>query len=139
MSTGVIFNSFWADLFNNNINPATDTIKVMLVNGYVPNKDTHRKRSDVTGEVTGAGYAAGGKTVGVTITEDDANDRIDMALDVVNWPSATISATGAVFYKSRGGAASADELVAAIDFGATITSTANTWSLDTPTTIRLAN
>jgi hypothetical protein len=43
-----------------------------------------------------------------------------------------------VYYKSRGGASSADELVAYIDFGADITSTAGTWSLSA-STLRIQN
>jgi len=57
----------------------TDVIKVMMTtDAYVPNKDTHDFRDDVTNEVTGTGYPAGGNTVTVTVTRDDANDRVDI-------------------------------------------------------------
>lgn len=127
------FDSYLDDVYNSNINVSTDTFKVLLVNGYTPNFGTHTKRSDVTGEVTGTGYTAGGNTVAATISKDTTNHRNDVAFAATSWTTATISATGAVYYKSRGGLASADELVAYDDFGGTITSTGGTFSLPAST------
>ena len=117
----------------------TDTFKVLLTTGaYAENKDTHTRLSDITGEVTGAGYTAGGGAAAFTVTKDTVNDRIEISLGAASWANATITARKAVYYKSRGGAASADEIVAVIDFGADITSTAGTFSLGA-STIRLQN
>jgi hypothetical protein len=111
----------------------------VVTSTYSPNKDTHTKRSDVTNEVGASGsYAAGGGAATVTVTKDTVNDRIDISLGAVSFTTATITARGAVYYKSRGGASSADELVAYIDFGADITSTAGTFSL-TASTLRIQN
>jgi hypothetical protein len=136
----IIFNSALNDAFNGNIDFGSDTFKVMLVtSSYTPNKDTHTKRSDVTNEVGNSGtYAAGGAVATVSVTNDTANDRQDVSLGSASFTSATITAAGAVYYKSRGGAASADELVAFIDFGGNVTSTAGTWAL-TASTLRLQN
>lgn len=42
----------------------TDTMKLALVgSGYTPNRDTHEVFSDITSEVTGPGYTAGGITL----------------------------------------------------------------------------
>lgn len=126
----LIYNSFPDDVARNNINCAVDTFKCMLVTStYTENKDTHTKRSDITNEITGTGYTAGGTAATVTVTKDTVNDRIDITLGAVSWPAATITARKAVYYKSRGGVATADEIVAVIDFGADITSTNDTWSL----------
>ncbi len=38
----------------------SDTIKLMLTDGYTPDYDSHAVKTDVTGEVTGTGYTAGG-------------------------------------------------------------------------------
>jgi hypothetical protein len=112
---------------------------MLVTSTYSPNKDTHTKRSDVTNEVGASGsYAAGGGAATVTVTKDTVNDRIDISLGAVSFTTATITARGAVYYKSRGGASSADELVAYIDFGADITSTAGTFSL-TASTLRIQN
>jgi len=138
MSTGIVYNSFWEDLFKGQIDVDSDTFKCMLTTGYTANKDTHTKRSDVTGEVSGTGYTAGGPTVTVTVAKNTATDTATITLGGLALSAATVSATGAVFYKSRGGASSADELVAAIDFGGTVSSTADTWTL-TASTITLDN
>jgi hypothetical protein len=135
----LIYNSGLDDGVRANIDFDTDTFKCLLVTAaYTPDKDAHTKRSDVTNEVVGAGYTAGGTAAAVTVTKDTANDRIDVSLGAVSWPASTITARGAVYYKSRGGAASADELVAYIDFGGNIVSTAGTFSL-TASTLRIQN
>lgn len=114
----LIYNSFFTDLSKGNIDLDTDTFKVMLVtSAYTPSK-THAKRSDVTNEVTGTGYTAGGATLAnVTVTQDNTNDLAKFDADDVTWATSTITARGAVLYKARGGAASADELVKYFDFG----------------------
>lgn len=135
----LIFNSALDDAFRALIDFDTDTFKCMLVtSAYTPNKDTHTRRSDVTNEVVATGYTAGGAAAAVTVTKDTANDRIDTSLGAVSWPTSTITARGAVYYKSRGGAASADELVAYIDFTSDVISTAGTFGL-TASILRLQN
>lgn len=116
----VIYNSFFGDVVKGNIDLDTDTIKVMLVtSSYTPNIDTHTKRSDVTNEITGTGYTAGGVTLTSTVvTVDTTNDLAYFdAADAV-WATATFTCRGAVMYKSRGGLASADELIKYFDFTA---------------------
>lgn len=51
-------------------------IKVMLCSAtYAPNQDTHQTKADVTGEVTGTGYTAGGAVLAnKTITYDPATN-----------------------------------------------------------------
>lgn len=136
----LVYNSCLDDVARGNIDFASDTFKCMLVtSGYVPNKDADLKRSAVTNEVGNSGsYSAGGALASVTVTKDIANDRIDISLGAVNFAAATITAAGAVYYKSRGGLATADELVAYIDFGGNIASTNGTWSL-TASTLRIQN
>lgn len=117
----------------------TDTFWVMLTtSAYTENKDTHEFRSDVTNEVTGTGYTAGGQAVTVTVTKDDANDRIDISLGGASWASSTITARKAVYYKRRGGAASADEVIAVNDFGSDVVSTGGTFTLNA-STFRIQN
>lgn len=115
----VIYNSFKRDRDNGSIDLDTDTIKVMLVtSAYTPNQDTHTKRSDITNEVSGTGYTAGGATLAnKSVTVDNTDNESVFDADDVIWSTSTITARGAVLYKSRGGASSADELIAYIDFG----------------------
>lgn len=136
----IIYTSCLDDAVRGNIDFDTDTFKALLVTAtYSPNKDTHTKRSDVTNEVSGTGYTAGGATVTMTVTKDTTNDRIDITPSNPSWASSTITARAAVIYKSRGGASSADELVAYADFGSDITSTAGTFSVSFTSPLRLQN
>lgn len=136
----LIYNSCIEDLSNNNIDFGADTFKVMLVtSSYTPDKDTHDKADDVTNEVAnGNGYTTGGATSACTVTKDVANDKVTISFAAVSWATSTITAAGAVIYKSRGGASSADELVAYIDFGGDVSSTGATFSIGA-STITLQN
>lgn len=136
----LIYNSFWFDLAKGAIDMDTDAFKVMLTtSAYTENKDTHTKRSDVTSEVTGTGYTAGGAATTCTVNAvDTTNDRVDLTIGAASWAASTITARKAVVYKARGGASSADELVAVIDFGADVISVAGTFTL-TASTIRVQN
>ena len=118
---------------------ATDTCKVMpTTSAYTEDKDAHDFRNDVTNEVTGTGYTAGGNTVTVGVTLDAANDRVDISLGGTTWPASTITARKAVYYKARGGASSADELVAVNDFGSDVVTSAGTFTLNA-STLRIQN
>jgi hypothetical protein len=131
----LIYNSAPRDGATGAIDFDTDTFKVMLVtSSYTENKDTHTKRSDVTNEITGTGYTAGGATATVTVSAvDTANDRFTITLGGATWSSSTITARKAVYYKSRGGASSADELIAVVDFGSDVSTTAGTFTLNSST------
>lgn len=135
----LIFTSFFEDLARGAIDLDTDTIRVMLTtSGYTEDKDAHLKRSSITNEVSGTGYTAGGATAAITITKDTANDRLDVTLGGASWSASTITARKAVYYKSRGGAATADELIAVIDFGADVVSASGTFTLGA-STLRIQN
>jgi hypothetical protein len=103
---------------------------MLVTSTYTPNIDTHTRRSDVTNEVTGTGYTAGGTAlVSPTLTQNNTNDRADFDAADPSWSTSTITARGAVIYKARGGASTADELVCYLDFGADIVSTAGTFTI----------
>jgi len=135
----LIYNSAVDDMARGAIDFDTDTFKVLLVtSSYSPNKDTHDKRDDITNEVTGTGYTAGGVTSACTVTKDTANDKVTLQFASVSWASSTITARAAIYYKSRGGASSADELIAYNDFGADVSTTAGTFTV-AASTITLQN
>lgn len=138
--TSLIYNralELWA---RGSIDFDTDTFKVLLTTStYTENKDTHDFRDDVTNEVAaGGGYTSGGNTVTVSVTLDTANDRVDISLGGTTWPASTITARKAVYYKSRGGAASADELIAVNDFGSDVITSSGTLTLNA-STLRIQN
>ncbi len=128
----VIYNSFKAKVMTGTFDLENDTIGVMLVTStYTPNIDTHAFRSDVTNEVSGTGYTTKGKDLanGV-VTTDTGNDLGKFDADDITWGTSTITARGAVIYKNRGGASSADELICYVDFTSDKTSTAGDFNLN---------
>jgi hypothetical protein len=134
----LIYNSCIDDVARGNIDFDTNSFKAMLVSTYTPNKDTHDKRDDVTNEVTGTGYTAGGVATVCTVSKDTATDRVTIQFAAVSWTSSTITARGLVIYKSLGGAASADALVAYNDFGSDVSSSGGTFAV-AASTITLQN
>ena len=132
----LIFNKFLDYLADNDI--SDDTFKVALVtSSYSPDKDTHEHFDDITNEVSGTGYTAGGNTVTGTLTLDNANDKLTLEFASTNWTSATITARGAVYYSSTG-TASTSTLIAYNDFGSDVAVTAGTLAL-AASTVTLQN
>jgi hypothetical protein len=135
----LIYNSALDEMARGDIDFDSNTFKAMLVTStYTPNKDSHDFRNDVTNEVSGTGYTAGGATSTVTVTKDTANDRVTIQFGAVSWASSTITARGCVYYKSRGGASSADELICYADFGSDVSSSGGTFAV-AASTITLQN
>lgn len=119
-----------------NIDFDTDTFKLMLTSSaYTPDQDAHDFRNDVTNEVAASGtYATGGATLsGVSVTYDSASNEARISWTSPSFTSATITARTAVIYKSRGGASSADELLAYCTESADVSSTAGTFTVSLPT------
>lgn len=116
----------------------TDSFKVMLsTSSYTPDKD-HDFRDDVTNEITGTGYTAGGESVTVSVTKDTTNDRVDISLGGTSLASSTITARNATYYKDRGGLASADEIIMTNTFSGDVSTTAGTFTLNA-STLRIQN
>lgn len=135
----VIYTSVLRDIATGAVDCDTDTFYVMALGAAYSESKNHTKRSDLTNEVSGTGYTAGGNSVTVTVTLDTVNNRVDVSLGGTTWPSSTISgAQKFAYYKRRGGAASADELVALIDNGSAVSTSSGTLTL-TASTLRLAN
>ena len=111
----------------------TGTFKFLLVSSLPSeaNFDAYDFRDDVANEVTGTGYTSGGVAATVTVgSVDTTNDRTPVTISDLPsaWTGSTISAVGGWLYKSVG-TAGTDQLVAFVDFGGTITSTAGNFSV----------
>lgn len=107
------------------INPDTDTIYAMVLAPSYVRSTAHSRRSDLIGyEVTGAGYVAGGGQVSVTVNRDDAANATLTQFGGVILPPCTISGRYVAYYKRLGGAASADPVLAVVDWGGTYSSSA---------------
>lgn len=127
------FDSYLDNVLAGNI-LKTDTYYGMLTtSAYTPGQGTNVYRSDVTNEVTGTGYTAGGQAVVPTFAKDSTNHKETITIPAMSWASSTITARHLVIYKHRGGAATADELVCQIDFGADVSSSNGTFTVNAST------
>lgn len=126
----VIYNSFKKKIMDGSIDLDTDTIKVALVTStYTPDQDAHDFFDDVTNEVVGTGYTAGGASLAnKAVTADNTDNEGVFDADDVAWTTSTITARGAVLYKSTG-TASTSALIAYLDFGSDKISTAGTFTI----------
>lgn len=114
----------------------THTIKVMLcTSSYSPNQDVHDDKGDVSGEVTGTGYTAGGAALANAAVSYVSDGNITVLdADDMTWTNATITARYAVIYDDNG-ATDADKLLLGyVDFGQDVSSTNGdfkiVWSAD---------
>ncbi len=129
--TATPYGKFVLGLGTGAFNFSSDTFKAALTTAsYVPNVDTHEFFSDVTNEITGTGYTAGGLTLTtVTWTYDSTNNRAVLAADSGIWTTASFTARHAVIYKSTG-TAGTSRLVGWIDFGENRTPVAENFVLN---------
>lgn len=125
-----LYNTAKSDLFNANVDFASDTIKVALAtSSYTPNIDTHDFFDDITNEVTGTGYTAGGETLASkAITVDTTNDRAEFDAADTQWTSASFTARYAIIYKDTG-VAGTSNLIAYIDFSTDQTVSSGTFTI----------
>jgi hypothetical protein len=130
----LIYNSFSEDLANGDITAAGPFKMLLVTSSYTPDK-AHADRSDITNEVSGTGYTAGGKTVACTVTT--GADKTILTFAAETWPESTITARGAVVYLDDGTAAN-DLLVFYNDFGGDVSTSATTFSVGA-STIELVN
>jgi hypothetical protein len=99
-----------------------DDIKVMLVSSaYVPNVDTHGVKADVTGEITGTGYTAGGLSLASkTLTQNTTNNNWKFDAADLTFPALSGTFRYAVIYDNT----HADKpLIGYVDFGSNQTAT----------------
>lgn len=126
----VVYNSFKQKIMDGSIDLDTDTIKVALVtSSYTPDQDTHEDFADITNEVSGTGYTAGGQALAnKSVSKDNTDNEGVFDADDVTWSSSTITARGAVVYKDTGTPATS-WLVAYYDFGSDKTSTSGDFTI----------
>jgi len=106
-------------------NLETDVLKIALYTGAA-SLNAGTTVYTVTGETSGTGYTAGGKTLtGVTLTTDGTTVLLDFS-DVV-WTPAAFTARGALIYNSS----KSNKAIAVLDFGADKTAV-NTFTVQMP-------
>lgn len=133
-ATMIIYNSFIDRVVRNLTDPDSGlTVKAMLLTASYAPAQVHDFRDDLTNEVTGTGYTAGGATVTVTVVKVDASNltRITFGSAVWNATGGALTARRVAYYVSRGGSASADELICVVSETADVTATNANWTADT--------
>ncbi len=113
-----IYNAGKLALLKGEVQPLADTLRAALVTeDYVADKDAHAFFADVSHEVSGTGYTAGGKALtGLSLSQDNANDRAAVLAANVVWPVGAFTARAAVLYKDTGNPATSP-LLAYMNFG----------------------
>jgi len=121
--THTIYNSYKNDLQKGTIDVTSDTLKVALVTSSYTFSSSHDFFNDITNEITGTGYTAGGATISNPTVSSGTFDADD-----TSWTNATFTARGAVLYKDTG-TASTSPLISFIDFGADNSPSAQTFTI----------
>jgi hypothetical protein len=92
-----VFDSFFLDAVNGQINVSSDTFRCLLAtSAYQPHKASHRRRSDILGEVAeGSGYIRGG--FGVDLSASMSAGTLYVRLAGFTVHNATMSARFACY------------------------------------------
>jgi len=105
----------------------TDTIKCALCTSSYTPQNTHTFFNNITNEVSGTGYTAGGVTLG-SATGTVVSSTVQLDANDATWSSSTITARYAIVYKSTG-TASTSPLIGYVDFGADVSTTSGTFTI----------
>jgi len=129
--TQAMCTSFKVALLNGEMDFSSDTSQSFKIALYTSSADLSAATTaySTTNEVSGTGYDAGGKAL--TIAANPASSGTTAFLDFsdVTWSSSSITARGALIYKSGG----TDPSIAVLDFGEDKSSVSGTFTVTFPT------
>jgi hypothetical protein len=127
---GLSLKDQWGTTAADRVDWATDTIKTALTtSSYTPDVDVHNYFDDVTNEISGTGYSAGGVTLGgKSLTYDTGTNETRLDANDAQWTTASFTARRAVTYKSTG-TASTSHLMGHVDFGGDETVASGTFTI----------
>ena len=128
--TSTTYNSYKKALLDKVIDHTNDTIKIALLSSsYTPNYDTHTVFDDLTNEISGTGYTAGGFSLaGMSTSQDNTDDEgVWDATDNTNSTTTISSARYAVIYQDTGDT-STSRLMICYDLGADFSSVGGDFS-----------
>ncbi len=104
MATGTLthYNAMWVKALTGvfNLSSGGDKLKIKLANSsYTPDRDAHDFADDITNEVTGTGYTAGGLLLASqALTQDDTNDRAIFSANDLTFSTVTLTFRYAILY-----------------------------------------
>ena len=118
--------SFKEELYEGVHNLLTDTIKIAL---YEATADLGAATTiyTTTGEISGTGYTATGKTLTGTTVSSDSNGTAFVSFDNAVWNPAAFTCRGALIYNASKG----NKSIAVLDFGSDKVAT-NTFTITFP-------
>lgn len=117
-----VYGHFPEKISNKEIDFDTDTIKLMLCSdSYTVSQDNDEYKSDVTNEVSGSGYTAGGETLtGKSVTYASGDSKVvTWSASTIEWRNITATFRYGVIYCDTGDD-STSALISYIDFGSDV-------------------
>jgi hypothetical protein len=126
----LVYNGYPTNTMRGLVDHDNGNVKVALVTvTYTADQDAHEFFSDITNEITGTGYSAGGELLtGKTVTQDNTNNRGVFDATDATWTGASFTARAAVMYLDTG-TPSTSPLMRYIDFGSDQTVSGGTFTL----------
>lgn len=126
--TATVYGKVFIAAFNKEIDLDSDTIKAMIcTSSYTPSQ-SHDYKDDITNEIVGTGYTAGGVTLtGVTNTYNTGTKVWKFDANDASWgPGATFTGRYIVYYDSTPGSDATRPLLSWVDFGSDVAISAGT-------------
>jgi hypothetical protein len=100
------------------LNSASSDIKCCLMtSAYTPDQDTHVSYNDITNEITGTGYTAGGASLS-NKTLSYSTRTVTFDADTIEWAASTLTARYFALYDNTPSGNTNKKLIAYGDFGA---------------------
>ena len=133
-----IFDSMFYAGFTSQFNMTTSTFKVMQVPAsFTPLQGTHSLKSQITSEVTGTNWPAGGIVIATSVSLDSINHQTFFTFGPFQQDGVTIASPGTrynIIYEASG-TDSTSSLVACIDWGTSVIKTNEPLALNLTTMI----
>tara|TARA_B100001989_G_scaffold32032_1_gene19084 strand:+ start:14482 stop:14922 length:441 start_codon:yes stop_codon:yes gene_type:complete len=124
--------SFKVALLNGEMDFSSDTSQTFKIALYTNSAsfDASTTAYTTTNEISGTGYTAGGNTLTIATnpTSDTGGTVAYLDFSDTTWTSATITARGALIYKSGG----TNPAIAVLDFGADKSTISGTFKVEFP-------
>jgi hypothetical protein len=129
--TQAMCTSFKQALLDGEMDFSSDTAQTFKIALYTSSATLNATTTaySATNEVSGTGYSAGGNTLTISTNPTTSGTTAFLDFADTTWSTATITARGALIYKSGGG----DPAVAVLDFGGDKTSTSGDFQIQFPT------
>lgn len=129
--TQAMCTSFKKALLDGEMDFSSDTAQTFKIALYTSSAtlDATTTAYSATNEVSGTGYTAGGNTLTISVNPTTSGTTAYLDFADTTWAAATITARGALIYKSGAG----NPAIAVLDFGSDKTSTAGDFTIQFPT------